>query len=195
MTYRDNQDWALKHQSLAIKLYYSQVWPECEIKCLDDDRYNDLKKILDISGADKLLKWPDGTISFLAQRFRRETDYDDFTLRLDRPSGYRCEWFKMRDSLKEHKLLPAFYAYGHLNDNEDSFKRFRIVDIVSFLNYWEKGLLTEPIIRGNRDNSSRFLAWHFNEIPDECIIFQDIENLLDHKQFSLSDFMKGSETH
>lgn len=192
--YRNDQDWVLKMQPLAIRFYYRKIWPECEIKCLDDELDNNLKKILDISGADKLLRWPNGTVSFLAQRFRRhdERNYDDFTLRYDRPSGYKAEMFKARDALKKHKLIPAYYAYGHVNENEDGFKRFRVIDFIVFLDYLERGQLPEPEFKENRDKSSTFMAWNFNIIPKECILnefLEDLENKF-NGQTSLSSFMK-----
>lgn len=127
---------------------------------------------MDISGADKLLKWPNGTCSFLAQRFRRNTcTFDEFTLRHSRNTGYKAECFKALEALEHHKLLAAYYAYGHVNKKEDDFKRFRIIDFVKFLNYWKNGLIPSPRFVTNKNGRSSFLAWPFKDIPRELILF------------------------
>lgn len=200
----DDVKWSLKIQPYAIDQHYSIFWSGCEIIHLDDGLTNSLKNILDISGADKGLKWPNGTVSFLAQRFRKwesyfdeeknDLRYDDFTLRYDRPiTGYEAECFKAREALKTNKLLAAYYAYGHVNKKQDGFLRFRIIDFIKFLEYWEKDLLPNPFKKDNKDGSSTFLAWPFKEIPSECIIYEFIEDQNPEPRISLMDFLKIKE--
>lgn len=200
----DDVKWSLQIQPYAIDQHYSIFWSGCEIIHLDDGITNSLKNILDISGADKGLKWPNGTVSFLAQRFRKWESYfdekindfkfDDFTLRYDRPlTGYKAECFKAREALKTNKLLAAYYAYGHVNKTQDGFLRFRIVDFIKFLEYWEKGLLPNPTKWNNKDSSSTFLAWPFKDIPSECIIYEVISDLVQTEQLRLVDFVRVKE--
>lgn len=162
-----------KMQPIAIEQVYSKVWPQCSIHSLDDDQTNRLKVVLDVSGADKLLIWPNGTTSFLGQRFRRpHCGFDDFTLRLKRRSGYEAEAYKVLDALRENKNLAAYYAYGHVNQNEDGFKRFRILNFRKFLSMWKAKEIPAPAARMCNDGSSHFLAWPFESIPTACIYWQ-----------------------
>jgi len=189
-TYRDDSSWAsTKIQPIAEKQVYSQVWPGCRIISLDDDELNILKTTLDVAGADKLLRWPDGTASFLAQRFRsyEKRVWDDFTLREFRPNtSYRAECYKAPEALKANKINATYYAYGHVNEEEDGFLRFRIVKFREFLEYWTKGLLPKPQRGYNADDSSWFLYWAFKDIPPELILW-----LLKPRSIRLAEFMEA----
>ncbi len=196
MSYASNQDWVLKIQPYAISQHYRIKWPNCEILCLDDDDSDELKKVLDVSGADKLIKWENGTISFLGQRFRRweHRDKDDFTLRVTGSHGGVGEAHKAFDALEKGKLLAAFYAYGHVNQDEISFIKFRIIDYRKFLELVLKEAIPKPSLIPNKNKWNRFYAWSFDIIPDECIIYeykapQEYEHP-DRSQMSLADYMK-----
>jgi len=206
MGYKKDAKWVLEIQkTLAIPLIYTQVWPNCEIKCLDDNEDDQLKKILDISGADKLIKWKNGTVSFLGQRFRTyesslAKDYDDFTLRKERPqTDYKAECYKIIDALENGKLLAAYYAYGHVNIKETGFEKFRILHFRRFIEKWVNNELEPYQQPYNKDNSSNFYAWAFNKIPQECIFWELKEPITltetdpprEYTQFNLADFMRG----
>lgn len=172
--YRTDQNWVCtKIQPMAIQQIYNKVWPKCEILELDNDQRNTLKQVLDIGGADKLLKYPDGTVSFLGQRFRTFScaNHDDFTLRYSRPSQRKTECRKVIESLQQNKMVASFYAYGHVNEVESGFLRFRILKFRDFLEYWRDGKLPKVTPIPNEDGST-FLAWPFNEIPSELILFE-----------------------
>jgi len=195
LTTKDDLAWTLSIQPYAVEQVYNILWSGCEIKHLDDGIAGSLKTVLDVAGGDKLIKWPNGTVLFLGQRFRRYESYvkknrefDDFTLRYDRPrTGYKAECFKAKEALQHNKLLAAYYGYGHVNKEENGFRRFRVIDFIKFLKYWEQGLLPKPDKIPNPDGSSTFLAWPFSKIPQECIIWQKPP-----KKLSLSKFMDGN---
>jgi len=174
--YPDDQKWSVeKIQPIAIREVYSKVWPECEILELDNDQTNTLKKAFDIGGADKALKFPDGTICFLAQRFRtyKYSKHDDFTLRYSRPlSGYKTECEKVLRALKQNRMLAAFYVYGHVNEDEDSFLRLRILKFREFLEEWRKGKLPKPGLIPTKDGSATFVYWPFEKIPRNLIFYE-----------------------
>ena len=174
MTYDKNQEWVLKMQPYAINQHYNRFWPDAKIISLDDDTTNELKNILDVSGADKLLKWPNGTISFLAQRFRRwgQRKFDDFTLRKTGSYGGKGEIYKVIDAIDNNKIVSSFYAYGHVNENENGFIRFRIIDYKYFLQLWKDNIINPPIEIPNKNRQNLFFKWPFNKIPDECILYQ-----------------------
>jgi hypothetical protein len=179
MTYIIDQTWTTeKIQPLAEKLVYNHVWPRVEIIALDDDRQNQLKVMLDVGGADKLLKWPDGGIAFLAQRFRRfdKRGWDDFTIRARRPSGRLTEAGKIVRAFDRSGLVAAYYAYGHVNEDEDGFLRFRIIKFIKFCQLWKLGLLKPDGVKKNLDRSSTFLHWRFSRIPPTLLI-HDVKSI------------------
>lgn len=174
MSFEVDFTWSVETiQPLAIQQIYSSLWPGSQIVEVDKERQNNLAVLLDIAGADKLLRWPDGGVSFLAQRFRRfkHCNHDDFTLRRDRPSGRATEASKVLTALRENRLLAAFYAYGHVNQAEDGFLRFRVFDFVRFLEQWHDGSLLPDGYKANRDGSARFWYWRFPSLPSELFIY------------------------
>lgn len=191
MSFRVDMNWSVNTiQPLAERLIYNQVWPEVEVIPLDDDNKNRLKVVLDIAGADKILRWPDGGIAFLAQRFRRfeKSRWDDFTMRRLRPSGRLTEVGKIRAALERSGLIAAFYAYGHVNKTEDDFLRFRILRFTEFCQAWEKGTLLPAQTKANTDGSSWFFCWPFKNIPDSLFLYDS-----EPKQLNL--FNPSSETN
>lgn len=188
--------WAAKKmQPIAIEQIYSKVWPEVEIIPLDDEWNDPLKKILDPAGCDKLLKWTTGEIAFLGQRFRKYEStiakgYDDFTLRFETKYGYSTECQKIRNAFNNNRFIATYYAYGHANVKEDDFYKFRILYFKKFLEVWAKGILKPkgPISNGD---GSWFLAWSFNEIPNDCIFWTNVEEDILPPPTTLVDFMRG----
>lgn len=142
---------------------------------MDNDPNNELKKFLDISGADKQIRFSDGTSGFLAQRFRKfeRNGYDDFTLRNSRPNcKYKTEVEKIQIAHREGRMIANFYAYGHLNRKETRFLRFRILNFPKFVYYWlDKEMLLPDGPIPNTDGTT-FLAWPFKNIPRELIIYE-----------------------
>jgi len=171
--YGVNQKWALEMQPLAIEHHYSKVWPQAEVVELDK-RIDDLAKMIDIGGADKMLKFPDGHLIFLGQRFRRydnwhEENYDDFTLRTKGHYGHPCELLKAQSALKNNGFTAGFYAYGHANPKDTGFSRFRIVDFPKLL----QGLASNLILFTQHKNpgGTEFIAIHFLDITRDYIIY------------------------
>lgn len=172
-SYAEDSKWSVsKIQPIAKLKIYNSVWPQAKIIPLDNDRRNQMKVILDIAGADKLLKWPDGGVAFLAQRFRRfeERDFDDFTLRYSRPSGRVTEVGKILRAFKRSGMIAAFYAYGHVNQDETDFLRFRVLRFVEFCLEWQSGRLPPDGRQTNKDRTT-FLYWRFSKIPDHLFEF------------------------
>jgi len=167
--------WAVKRiQPLAEAQIYSIVWPDAEIIPLDTERGNQLKRILDVAGADKLIKYRNGNVNFLAQRFRKhntiERGFDDFTLRKTNMSGYRSEIYRVLEAFKQNQIISAYYAYGHANKKETGFTHFRILDFKKFVDYLMSGKIRSPKEKDNNDPSS-FYAWKFEWIPRDIFIY------------------------
>lgn len=189
MTVKEDLDWSInKIQPLAETQIYSKVWPDAKISSLEDDNQNPLKNAIDVGGADNILTWPNGTLMFLAQRFRRHAsyhregyyqgrktifNYDDFTLREYRPkTNYKAECHKVLEALQENKFIAAYYAYGHVNKEENGFRRFRVIDFKMFVKLWTQNKLGPYKREWNKDLSSYFLAWPFRDIPRNCILWK-----------------------
>lgn len=160
-------EWAtIKMQPTALAQFYSKVWPGAEVIELDRDVRNKLAQIIDIGGADKVLRFPDAGLAFLAQRFRRydEIQFDDFTLRRDRPSGIKTEFEKAKLAFERGGFIASYYAYGHANKNEDGFIRMRILRFKEFIEAVLSGELRLGIGR-NPNGSSTFFKIPFHTIP------------------------------
>lgn len=182
----DDQDWSVvKIQPLAIAQIYSMVWPEAQVIPLDNDRRNTLKYMLDVAGADKLIRWPDGGVAFLGQRFRRyeKRQWDDFTLRARRPSGRETEIGKIAAALDRAGLVAGYYAYGHVNEKETGFLRFRILEFRAFCQDWQSGLLPAKYVRHNKDGSSSFYCWPFSQIPSRFFVYNSEAIQMHFQQF------------
>ena len=113
MIREDDVGWAIRIQNeVAMPQIYEKLWPNLVIHL--DDESSELKRTLDIAGADKLIKDPNGGVFFLGQRFRTYESslakgYDDFTLRNYRPrTNYKAECFKVIDALKNPDINVPF---------------------------------------------------------------------------------------
>jgi len=164
-------------QPIALAQFYKKIWPGVEIIEIDNQRRNQLAQVIDIGGADKILRFYDGGIAFLAQRFRRfdQTRYDDLTLRYSRPSGIATEWDKFELALKRCGFIAGYYAYGHANESECGFLRMRIIKLQELIRAIADGILV-PKIRSNINGSSIFLAIPFKAIPKEFFEYDYAEN-------------------
>jgi len=164
--WQDDAKWALEMQPLAITQFYSELWPGARIVELDMERKNELAQAIDIGGADKMIQFPDRGLAFLGQRFRRphQKRYDDFTLRRDRPSGMMTEFQKVVLALERGGFLAGYYAYGHVNEEEDGFIRMRILRFREFI----EAVLCGDLRLGigyNPNGSSTFWKVPFRAIP------------------------------
>lgn len=167
--YQEDRRWSdIKIQPIAIKKIYSELWPGSQIIELDKGTPESLHTILDIAGADKLIRYQDGTVSFLAQRFRRpeQEDFDDFTMRYHRAGGNKTEYEKVVTAVQNKTLVAGFYAYGLVNIKEDDFIRFRILDYPQFLQDYLSGKVPKPGIRSNKDGKTSFVYWPFSSLKE-----------------------------
>jgi hypothetical protein len=165
-----DDEWALEMQQFAMPIY-RQVWGNARIVELDKDRRNQLSRVLDVGGADKMIEFTDGGLAFLAQRFRRwqYRKYDDFTLRKNRPSGNLTEFEKGMLALQRHGFVAGFYSYGLANKTETGFERFRILRYPELLRAILTGEL-QPQILANTNGSSNFFAVPFISIPKDFFV-------------------------
>lgn len=164
--WQPDAEWALSMQPFAIKQFYSKLWPGARIIELDRERKNRLAQAIDIGGADKMIQFPDGGLAFLGQRFRRphQKKHDDFTLRRDRPSGMMTEFQKTVLALERGGFLAGYYAYGHVNEEEDGFLRMRILKFREFI----EAVLGGELRLGIGDNPNGSSTWFkipFSAIP------------------------------
>jgi len=176
MGYKKDLNWSSdKIQPLAEKLFYSKIWKNSSIISLDEHQ-NSLKLILDIGGVDKLIRHSNGSITLLAQRFRRwkERRYDDFTIRAIRPSGRLTEIDKIIGAIKNKTLLAAYYAYGLVNREENGFLRFRILKLQEFGERLNDGRIKLGKFIWNFPPDSGFYFWNFNSFPKSLFFYEYI---------------------
>lgn len=170
MSYEENQKWVLKIQPLAITQHYNKIWSNANVIELDSCA-DELSKIIDIGGADKMLQFTNGSVAFLGQRFRRwsSKDFDDFTLRAYFKSGNATELQKIRNAIQNGGFIASFYAYGHVNEAEDGFIRFRVLQFRSFT----EALISNKIHYTLEKNKygSYFIAAPFKTIPREYFLY------------------------
>lgn len=121
--YLNNQQLAKVLQPIAIDKFYSQLWPDASIVELDIEYKNALAGIIDKGGADKLIKFKSGRISFLAQRFRswEHKSRTDWTIR-------ETEFTKVNTALQNGGFIASFYAYGYANKSNTDFIKFYVID-------------------------------------------------------------------
>jgi len=173
--YEENREYVLKMQPIAISQFYTTVWPKHEVIELDNDKANNLKAMLDVGGADKMLRAPNGSIAFLGQRFRRyrswhpepkKVVYDDFTLRCSLPNGNDSEMERLRQAMERGGFVATWYAYGHANPRDTGFCKFRIIRLPLLLACIESGQITPK--------------WGINPDgrPFACIPFQTVPPLV-----------------
>jgi len=182
--------WALKIQDVAIKKIYERIpqWKNVKIEHLDTGwaKNNELMKILDVAGADKLIRWPNGSAAFLGQRFRTYNDreHDDFTLRYRKTGGSNTEYTRLTHAFDNSGFISQFYAYGHVNKNDNGFLRFRVLFFQKFIDWWlNRKNSPDKIIPTNRGDAE-FMCWNFDRIPTYCIFLdstkQNKQNKLDN---------------
>lgn len=165
--YLEDRRWSdLEIQPIAISKVYSKLWPGSQIVELDKGTPESLHNILDIAGADKLIRYQDGTVSFLAQRFRRpeQADFDDFTMRYHRTGGNKTEYEKVVTAFQNRTLLAGFYAYGLVNIPEDDFIRFRVLDYPLFLQDYLSDQVPPGDVKANKDGRTSFIYWPFAKL-------------------------------
>ncbi len=180
--WQTDAEWALSMQPFAIKQFYAKVWTGARIIELDTERTNELARVIDIGGADKMIRFSDGGLAFLGQRFRRwhQRKYDDFTLRRERPSGMATEFQKVVLALERGGFVAGYYAYGHVNEVEDGFIRMRILKFREFVEAILHGELHLEI-GNNPDGSSSWFKIPFRVIPPRFFLLDYADDKLQRR--------------
>ena len=164
--YRINKAFVEKMQPIAIEQFYTNVWPGVDVMELDIDLKNKLAGVIDKGGADKLLRFKNGNIAFLAQRFRgyEYKKYDQFTIR-------DSELSKSINSLENSGFIASYYAYGFSNTRESSFVKFRIFLYKETLIYILPNLRKYPWLP-NKDGKHPFRGIPFKNLPNELFLLK-----------------------
>jgi len=158
---------SLKMQKVAIARVYPSIWPDYEIKEIDE-MGGALATSLDISGIDKMLVANDGHVLFLSQRFRRESywenGYRDFTLR-------EREYWRHQAAFKSGGSIPGFYVCGFAIEDESDFIVLKIINY----NLWWKdisnGIIKMKFWETSNEWQENFYYYPLLKIPERYIIF------------------------
>lgn len=124
------------------KEFYREFW---DVKAIGDvegqivgeypDDKDDLNALhlLDYLGADKVVSTEDNVI-LLAERFRRPTtNGNDFALRADTGTEEAAESDKFLEAVQGYGAYPGVFAFGKVNESEDGFQYFHLIDFNWFL--------------------------------------------------------------
>jgi len=153
-------------QPIAISKFYSNLWPDTKIIELDTDTKNKLALILDKGGTDKLIQFRNGTIAFIAQRFRSwfYRKRNDWTLR-------ETELDKVLYAFQTGGFIASYYAYGWINKPETDFIKFKVFDYKKALQHILPKILHNyyPIVP-NVNTGPGFYPIPFDHIPKDYFL-------------------------
>ena len=165
--YLNNKELAKKLQPIAIKNFYNTLWPDAQIIELDNDTKNRLAGIIDKGGADKLIRFKDGRLAFLAQRFRdwEHRNRNDFTIR-------DTELHKVINAFHSGGFIASFYAYAYSDHAHLNFYKFRLFRYKEAIEH----ILAKRLNRGwipNKDGGHKFIAIPFSKLPRDLFLIYE----------------------
>lgn len=161
--YSQNQNFSQQMQPIAIDKYYNKVWPGVRIFEIDIDTKSELSKMVDVAGADKMLRFGNKNIAYLAQRFRQSSylKYDEFTMR-------HTELTKAFRAIDEGWFIASFYAYGFANDSKTDFLKFYILKYREVLSH----IRTMDLPFRVNNDGTKFYHIKFSSIPPAYFTFK-----------------------
>lgn len=93
---------------------------------------------------------------------------DEFTIRAGRPSGIKTELTKIVEGWGD------YFFYGFSNKNETDLEMWRLCDLKVFRLWFNQEILRRQQMPGiqkpNFDNSSNFIAFNFNDLPNDFVV-------------------------
>ena len=93
---------------------------------------------------------------------------NEFTIRAGRPSGVKTELTKIIEGWGD------YFFYGFANKNETELDMWKLCDLKVFRLWFNQELLRNKSLPGiskpNLDNSSNFIAFNFNDLPERFVI-------------------------
>lgn len=207
MYYKDDREWTDKAHELAVKEIYSKVGWWCiddlwHKNHLDDE---DRKAGVDHIG---LCKEEDSWFQdvgyrknvYIQERFRKadKNNFNDFTLRYRRDNSRSdnqkdSEYYKLEKVLSDPSNERDYrMCYGTLNEKEDGFLKFAVLDLNKLYEHIEKGEIVvgrndkvySQIKNGkfwtgvgfNKDGSSSFVSFDVKLLGqqfDDVVIYQE----------------------
>ena len=148
MTYEDDRRWADSHFAAAERIAISVLVDIKKITIRKSSESEDRTQ-----ATDGVLQTDRGDIGM---RFRRETDFRDFTLRLSRPEGIKTEVEKVREG------WPRWYLYGWTD--RETIREWVFIDMDTFRKFVNlSDAALAPRVKRNRDETE-FVFWTLEEI-------------------------------
>lgn len=187
MYYKDDRKFTdTQHKINAVPYIYDKLgWKE---KVID----NELNELRDsFSAIDYEFTDSQGKKIFVQERFRKNkySNYNDFTLRYERPENedvmeQKSEFYKIITHLKRRNE-PFYLVYAFEPPKGEALKKFAVVDLrtlFAHINSKEICIADSDenvspnckmkiIIKENRDRSSTFVCFDINELMDN---FSDV---------------------
>jgi len=154
------------------------------------DENDEVKQILDKElGVDAIIRFKNQSIITLQEKVRDFCfrNYDDFTIQYytNRFSKTKYQWFKLASQL---------FFYGYVNEKEDGFLKWYIINIPAIRIFLSETKIKEENgisyfklqdnhkwkkVQDNSKNNSNFIYVPFSKIPESCIPFSSFKNPID----------------
>lgn len=132
----------------------------------EDQLHNTDLQIMTIDGGK-------GRVACRVRQYKYWINYsDEFTMRASRPAGTKTELDKVIDEGWGH-----FFFYGFASEDDCELCCWRVASLDVFRSWWKFSLDKNGIapgrLRKNRDDSSDFRVFKWDELPDEFVVNQE----------------------
>ena len=129
-----------------------------------------IEKVLDCSACvDGLIVTSDGAIYPYASRVQFGQNYNDFTLRGERPNGTKTELEKLQQARKKDSLMPKFHIQTFVNADEQS-ATVGVTYTGELLNYCDK---FNPATAFNHSDGVKFCFVGFDSVDRKKVFRVD----------------------
>lgn len=159
-TRQDRRSFSQKMQHIAINYVDPVLWPDYKPFSVEAMGRNELARIIDISGTDKILVHPNGHTIHVSERFRQYSDYfnfPQFTLR-------DVEYERHISAAEQGGNLPFYFKYCYATEDEaDIFKLYLVRYAIWIKNIVEG--LTAPPKKKLRPHDEDFYYVPWKEMP------------------------------
>lgn len=173
-TVKKRNTWTMKIQKKFALDIYNEIWPGCTIIEVDELNFmkkNELARILDYDGLDKIIIQKTGRMIHMAQRFRQYNPYGDFSLRYytfsEKYGKTKSEYFKLKRSINTTNDIfwyPRLYAFGITTKDETAFREFHFIKTKPMM----EALILKQIPFGgpkmNHDGKSSFIFINMEDL-------------------------------
>lgn len=175
MSYEEDRRFEKQAQArVVIPQFYKKVWGE-DVIIESDLQHNELAKLLDFAGIDKIIKTQDGIIG-LSQRIQREqyAKYKSITIRKMRYSkgGHsESEYYKTIKSMQARGLTSAYQSHIYVTADVSNIIWGIIVDkfkLYDWMNRYSEKVKHNRVVE--KDRMQTFCYVVYRDLPEDIIL-------------------------